>query len=124
MLDSTKIFVVTAGAALPSDVRSSEASTTQSLYLKGLIELLIRRLNYLIVREDCKANANKSIRVFGFDANSPHMISQESTSSAGLWATEILFGPSSLASFSDLAGVLLYTTRGRMERELARFLAT
>ena len=84
----------------------SRDNTTQNLYLESLIKLLVCRLDHLVIREDCEADASGSVCVC-FDRNGPHIISQELTSSAGLWTIEILFGPSSVASLSDLAGDLL-----------------
>ena len=63
VLDSTKILVVPDGVALPSDVRSGEASTTQNLYLESLIELLVCGLDHVIVREDGEADPSKSMRM-------------------------------------------------------------
>lgn len=63
VLDSTKILEVADGVALPSYVRSGEASTTQNLYLKSLIEDFVCGFDRLIVRKDCEANANESTLV-------------------------------------------------------------
>ena len=63
VLHSTKILVVPDDVALPSDVRSGEASTTQNLYLESLIELLVCRLDHVIICENCEADASKSMRV-------------------------------------------------------------
>jgi hypothetical protein len=63
VLHSTKILVVPDDVALPSDVRSGEASTTQNLYLESLIELLVRRLDHIVVRENCEAYTSKSMRM-------------------------------------------------------------
>jgi hypothetical protein len=63
VLDSTKILMVSDGAPLPSDVRSGGESTTQILYLKSLIKLLICGLDRLIVCENCEADASKSTHV-------------------------------------------------------------
>lgn len=63
VLDSTKILAVPDGVALPSDVRSGEAPTTQKLYLKSLIELLVCGLDHVIVREDGEADPSKSMRM-------------------------------------------------------------
>ena len=43
-------------------MRSGEASATQKSYLESLIELLICRLNHIIVCEDCKASDTNSMR--------------------------------------------------------------
>ena len=63
VLDSTKILAASDDVALPSDVRSGEATTTQNLYLKSLIELLVCGLDHAVVRKNREACVRRSVRV-------------------------------------------------------------
>ena len=63
MLNSAKILTVSDGVALSSDeVRSGGAPTSQNLYLKCLIKLLVRRLDHIVVRENREAVTSKPMR--------------------------------------------------------------